>query len=310
MSGGQLSIGVSPIDTEPGPIFVGRTGNTSVMATNTWIGSMCRRITQMPSAVIRRRMAPLAIAVGVSGVVLSIMAVLWGSSVGAVGSAAAWVGAILTAAAVSVALFTNRTDRIFTVNRQAARAVADLWAAVVAVRRPLSAFDSVARHQGGLNTGIPSAELDLLSKDLEQSLIAVEAAAFYARLVLDEGPVLTDVESVADLVKQLRSYFEEGGDEGTRADTPRPPGLAEIEFSVDDWLDNLDDQLRLVMVAEETFVEGIRHYFPVSPGQVAATRNGDPGELGKSAYLRSKAEGHSRTYRRFAPPQSWRTRWR
>ncbi|MEW1882379.1 hypothetical protein AB0O58_22095 [Rhodococcus sp. NPDC080181] len=280
------------------------------MATNTWIKSMNRRMTRRLTAVIRYRMAPLAIAVGVSGVVLSITAVLWGSSVGAVGSAAAWVGAILTAAAVSVALFTNRTDRIFTVNRQAGRAVADLWAAVVAVRRPLSAFDSVARHQGGLDKGVPSAELDLLSKDLEQSLIAVEAAAFYARLVLDEGPVLTDVEAVADLLKELRAYFEEGGDEHTRVDTSRPPGPSDIEFGVDDWLDNLDDLLRLVMIAEETFVEGIRHYFPVSPGQVAATRNGDHGELGKSAYLRGKAESHSRTYRRFAPPQSWRTRWR
>lgn len=281
------------------------------MVTKTWIESVCRRIARRLPGAVWRWMAPLAIVLGVSGVVLSIVAVFWGSSVGAVGSAAAWVGAVLTAAAVSVALFTNRIDRTFTVNRQAARAVADLWAAVVAVRRPLSAFDSVARHQGGLDNGIPSPELDLLSKDLVQSLIDVEAAAFYARLVLDEGHVLTYVESVATLLKQLRSYFEEGGDQHTRGDIPRPPGFPDVEFSVDDWLDNLDDQLRLVMVAEETFVEGTRHYFPVSPGQVAAARNGDPGELGMNAYIRGKAEGHSRTYRRFeSPPQSWRTRWR
>lgn len=282
-----------------------------MMAANTGIGFKCRRIAQSLPAVVTQHMGPFAIAAGAAGVVLSVVAVFWGWSVGAVGSAAAWVGAILTAAAVSVALFTNRTDRTFTVNRQAARAVADLWAAVVAVRRPLSAFDAVARHQGGLARGIPSSELELLSKDVQQALTDVEAASFYARLVLDEGHMLSYVESVAGLLNQLRTYFEDGGDRPPSAHTPHPPGFPDIEFSVEDWLDELDRQLRLVMAVEQTFVDGVRHYYPVSSGQVAAARKESPEDLGMNAYIRVKGERHAQSSRKFeTPPQSWRTRWR
>lgn len=65
------------------------------------------------------------------------------------------------------------------------------------------------------------------------------------------------------------------------------------------------------MAVERTLVDGVRHYYPVSSGQVAAARKESPEDLGMNAYIRVKGERHAQFSREFeSPPQSWRTRWR
>lgn len=261
------------------------------------------------------RMRGTGALVGVVGVFCALTGFLVGHAVASgftvdrVGPLAAWVGAGVTATAVWFAVSSNRDERRFFVNRQAARAVADLWAAVVAVRRPLAAFSAVASGREAFVDGVPSQELDRISGEVQEALTDVESAAFFARLVIDEGFVLGYVEEVAALLRELRQFFEEGGD--VPSPGPHPPGGEPVPPSVEMWLTDLDEKLRHVMVVEETFVESVRYFFPVSDGQQVSANSINLKKLQQEAYVRVKASRHSSSYRRAqGPAPSWRTRWR
>ncbi|MBY6702221.1 MULTISPECIES: hypothetical protein [unclassified Rhodococcus (in: high G+C Gram-positive bacteria)] len=225
------------------------------------------------------------------------------------GPLAAWVGAILTAGAVVVALTTNRRDRAFTANQQTARAVADLWSTIVAVRRPLAAFDAVAREPNSFVNGVPSRELDRLSGDVQDALTAAEASSFYARLVIDSGRLLDHIDDIATELSEMRAFFEEGGEH--QRDGSRPPGYEQPVFSVVDWLDGLGLRLRRILTVEQTLMDAVRFHFPVTDSQRAVADSTDSQQLWQDAYIRAKAFPHTEIYRRHAdPPGSWRTRWR
>ncbi|MHD0307399.1 hypothetical protein [Rhodococcus erythropolis] len=110
----------------------------------------------------------------------------------------------------------------------------------------------------------------------------VESAAFFACLVIDEGFVLGYVEEVAALLRELRQFFEEGGE--VPAPGPYPPGGEPVPPSVEMWLTDLDEKLRHVMVVEETFVESVRYFFPVSDGQQVSANSIDLKKLQQEAF--------------------------
>ncbi len=126
-------------------------------------------------------------AYGASVVALGVVCALLVGQLGwsRAGPLAAWVGAGVTASAVWVALTANRKalatssravtvaeasledarqrserDQAIAVHRNSTEAVADLWAAVLAVRRPFDGFAAEARKSEAFGGNGPSASVE------------------------------------------------------------------------------------------------------------------------------------------------------
>lgn len=173
----------------------------------------------------------------------------------------------------------------------------------------LSRRSTPLREPKSFVDGVPSRELLRLSGDVHDALTATEASSFYARLVIDSGRFLDDIDHIATELTDMRAVFEEGGDH--EREGPRAPGYEQPVRSVVDWLDGLGLRLRRILTVEQTLMGAVRYHSPVTDSQRAVAESTDSQQLWQDAYIRAKAFPHTEIYRRHAdPPGSWRTRWR
>ncbi|MDV7137165.1 hypothetical protein [Williamsia muralis] len=187
----------------------------------------------------------------------------------------------------------SERDQVIALNRHSAEAVADLWAAILAIRRPFDGFAAEARKSGAFGANGPSASVERLADELQEKLASAEAALFYARAVLPEGTVLHQTQEVDARFAELRDSFEAGSN---------------ADQSVFDWLGTLTEKLEEVLTFKDLMLKLVRFHFPMNWAEIERVRIDEErrGEqLGIDTYIRGKA-WHYRIPYRFAPRRSWR----
>lgn len=212
------------------------------------------------------------------------------------GPLATWVAAGLTLAAVMVALQSSQRsvqateearqraedDRRFAINRQSALAVADMWAALLAIRPVFEAAAEALRHPRWVG---PNESLDPNPKvPVQQAITAASAAVFFARSVIEEGPVL-------DLVDKLHGLFAEFQSKWNSPTTG--------DLSTQEWLSSVNLALAEIETYERLTVDLARHYLPMSLTQAERIEREAEAiafERGTWTYLQSKRWGLDRIY--------------